>query len=266
MQPPPGRCAGAKDCLRFACHNSNTLGCNLHSQGSLSLTCSAASEASVLGFIGPACGPSRSARPRPSPAGCSRATGPACPCTATSAPCPPPGCGRTGCRGPACCAAASRARTSASPGKARGSRGSVRACGPTWRAWSPSADRTGWWLRTFLASEAGARTGCSLSWRLRATPAGRSWWVLSMPGRRTAAPGCGWWRKPLLPTPVARDWKNGSVRQQRRRRACQLNDAVGGRLHPGFAEWMLGFPPGWSGCGVTASRRWEIPPPQQPSR
>ena len=232
----------------------------------MSLTYSAASAASVLDCTGQGCVRLRSARPRHSPAGCLPGTGPACRSMPTSAPCPPPGCKRTGCRGPTSCAAASPARTSASPGKAPGSRAGVRACGPTWRAWSVSADRTGYWLRTFLAFEAGARTGCFLSWRLRATPAGRSWWVLSMPGRRTGVPGCGWWRKPLLPTPVARDWKHGSLRQQGRRRACQLNDAVGGRLHPEFAEWMMGFPRGWSECAGHVSRRLETRPSLQPLR
>ena len=67
-----------------------------------------------------------------------------------------------------------------------------------------------------------------------------------MPAPRTAGRACGWWRKPLLPTPVAQDWKCGSPAQQARRRACQLNDAVGGRLNPAYAEWMMGFPPGWT--------------------
>jgi len=70
-----------------------------------------------------------------------------------------------------------------------------------------------------------------------------------MPARPIAGHGCGWWRKPYLPTVVARDWKAGSAAQRERRRACQLNDAVGGRLHPQYAEWMMGFPPGWTGAG-----------------
>jgi len=75
----------------------------------------------------------------------------------------------------------------------------------------------------------------------------------------TAAPACGWWPKRLLPTPVARDWKHGSLRQQRRRRACQLNDAVGGRLQPSYAEWMMGFPAGWTKCGGLASKQSGTP-------
>ncbi len=228
------------------------------------MTYSAASAGSASGCIGLECGPARSARPIHSPAPCSPGIGPACPSTTTYASCLPPGCAPMGCHGPDCSAAASRARTSASPARPRGSRASVRACGPTWRAWCVSADRVGWWLRTFLACEAGARTGCCLTWKLRVTPAGRWWWVLSMPAPRIDEAACGWWRKALLPTLVARDWKHGSLRQQGRRRACQLNDAVGGRMHPGYAEWMMGFPDGWTefvlpGPGGRASTHWATP-------
>jgi len=223
------------------------------------LTCSAASAASASDCTGPGCAQRRSARPIPSPAPSSPGTGPACPSTAMSAPSLPLGCAPTGCPGRICFAAGSPARTSASPAGRRGSRARVRACGPTWRAWCVSADRAGWWLRTFLACEAGARTGCCLSWRLRATPAGRWWWVLSMPAPRTGGAAYGWWRKPLLPTVVARDWKHGSLRQQGRRRACQLNDAVGGRLSPHYAEWMMGFPAGWIETGGRASGHSAMP-------
>ena len=66
-----------------------------------------------------------------------------------------------------------------------------------------------------------------------------------MPARPTGGSGCSWW-----PTPRARDWKNGSVAQATRRRACPLSDAVlagtGRPLQPAFAEWLMGFPPGWT--------------------
>ena len=181
--------------------------------------------------------------------GCCGRIGRECRCIGISGRCRPAGCSGTGCHGLPCCAAGSPARTSAWPGGVRGSMVYGPGCGSRWRAWSPSADRVGWWLRTSLACEAGGRTGSWPTWRLRATPGGRSWWVLSMPGHRTGGPGCGWWPG-LLPTVVARDWKAGSVRQQGRRRACQLNDALGGRLHPAFAEWMMGFPSGWTAAGA----------------
>lgn len=74
-----------------------------------------------------------------------------------------------------------------------------------------------------------------------------------MPARPTGAAGCSslgdaaggaYW-----PTPVARDWKHGSAAQRGKRRACQLSDAVGGRLDPGFVEWLMGFPEGWTAPG-----------------
>ncbi len=67
-----------------------------------------------------------------------------------------------------------------------------------------------------------------------------------MPVPRISGGGFGWWPKRLLPTPVARDWKCGSVAQRKRRRACQLNDAAGGRLNPAYVEWLMGFPAGWT--------------------
>lgn len=79
-----------------------------------------------------------------------------------------------------------------------------------------------------------------------------------MPAPRIGGRACGWWPKPLLPTVVARDWKHGSARQRGRRRACQLSDAVGGRLSPGYAEWMMGFPPGWTDVSDPALDR-QIP-------
>ena len=74
-----------------------------------------------------------------------------------------------------------------------------------------------------------------------------------MPARPTAGHGCGWWPKPYMPTPVARDWKGGSVAQRSRSRSCQLNDVVGGRLHPDYAEWLMGYPPGWTGVHKIAA-------------
>ena len=67
-----------------------------------------------------------------------------------------------------------------------------------------------------------------------------------MPARHTGGGGCSWSRVGWLPTPVARDWKCGSLAQHKRRRACPLSDVVGGKLSPAFVEWMMGFPEGWT--------------------
>ena len=63
---------------------------------------------------------------------------------------------------------------------------------------SPSSDRRGSSLRMFLALELEAQTGCSPSWNRRATPAGRSWWVLTMSAPPTDETECG-----LLPTALS---------------------------------------------------------------
>ena len=208
--------------------------------------CSAESVGSASVCTGPGCGQLHSASRTGSAGACWRGIGPACPSIPMCEPLPGGACRRTACHGRLCCVAASPARISARPGVGRGSMERGRCSGPRWRDWCPNVDRAGWWLRTFLASEAGGRTGFSVIWKRSATPAGRSWWVLGMPARRTGGRGCGWWPKPYMPTLVARDWKAGSAAQRGRRRACQLNDAVGGRLDPVFAEWMMGYPAGWT--------------------
>lgn len=48
-------------------------------------------------------------------------------------------------------------------------------------------------LRTSLLCELEALTGCSMTWKDRATPAGRSWWVLGMSGRPTDEIECSSW-------------------------------------------------------------------------
>lgn len=54
----------------------------------------------------------------------------------------------------------------------------------------------------------------------------------------------------LLPTPQARDWKDGTDPKTHGRHSDSLptvvNRGVGGSLHPRFVEWMMGFPPGWT--------------------
>ena len=67
-----------------------------------------------------------------------------------------------------------------------------------------------------------------------------------MPAHPTAANAFGSSPASFLPTPRARDWKWGSPAQRHRRRACPLNDVVGGRLNPAYVEWVMGFPPGWT--------------------
>lgn len=72
---------------------------------------------------------------------------------------------------------------------------------------SEKCDLVGSLLRTALISELGALTPCSLRWRLSATPAGRSWFVLEISGPITSGPAHGSSGATLhrLPTPMATD-------------------------------------------------------------
>ena len=81
-------------------------------------------------------------------------------------------------------------------------------------------DRVGWWLKNSLVCEAGARTGCWLTWRRSVTPGVHAWWVLPIPARPIAGHECGSWPKPYFSVSMARDWKVESVAQRNRRRSC----------------------------------------------
>lgn len=82
--------------------------------------------------------------------------------------------------------AASPAKMCPSPERERESTASGPGCGESTQGSSENSDPVGSLLRTCLLSELAVLTGCSATWKLSATPAGRSWWVL-----RTSAPSTG---------------------------------------------------------------------------
>lgn len=129
-------------------------------------------------------------------------------------------------------------------------------------------------LRTCLVSELAALTGFSMSWRMEATPAGRSWWVLGAPAPHTGGTGCGsllpTCRVSLgrtLPTPLAVEARGslgqkGSRGQKRHlssmmathsRNSRPLSEqlqrdapgTVGRRVFLAVVEWLMGYPPDW---------------------
>lgn len=69
--------------------------------------------------------------------------------------------------------------------------------------WCEKCDPIGSSLRTCLLSELSGPTASSLIWSKRATPLGRSWWVLTTSERPTDASASSSW-----PTASARDWKD----------------------------------------------------------
>ncbi len=91
-------------------------------------------------------------------------------------------------------------RTSAPPEKGPGSKGRDPVSGLKCSASSEEPDPLFASLKTFLLLELGEQIGCLLTWKNQATPDGRLWWVLSMPGPRTGGQGPGLW-----PTPTTQD-------------------------------------------------------------
>lgn len=81
--------------------------------------------------------------------------------------------------------AGSRARISRRRGRARDWPDPSLDCGLSCCGWCVRCDPPGFWLRTSLLSALAELTSYCLAWKRRATPAGRSWWVLETSGRLT---------------------------------------------------------------------------------
>ena len=74
-------------------------------------------------------------------------------------------------------------------------------------------------------------------------------------------------RDKLLPTPNARDWKDGKTAGNRKSPglgvvAHQLETESGGQLNPTWVEWLMGWPLGWSELKPLATgKSLFVPPP-----
>ncbi len=140
--------------------------------------------------------------------------------------------------------------------------------------------------RMCLGSSLWHSTRCVLTWKVSATPSGRSVFRLvpSMP--RTNGNGSGLWPTPnardhkdtganvdwekvakksklagavMWPTPTQSDYrspnmnpaKNGQVEPSS---GHALPAKVGGQLNPTWVEWLMGYPTGWTDLGASATR------------
>lgn len=84
---------------------------------------------------------------------------------------------------PTSSAAGSPVRTSVSRAKGPDSPAPGLDCGTKCSALFGHHDPDGCWLRMYLRCELAGRTRYLMTWKERATPVGRSWWVLSMSAR-----------------------------------------------------------------------------------
>ena len=131
-------------------------------------------------------------------------------------------------------------------------------------------------VRTLLGSSVWTSTRCYLTWKASATPAKRLLFRLvpSMP--RTDETVVPFWPTPtardskgansmehlatgnhtdqlanavrLWPTPTARDFKSPDTNPESNRPSAktELPTVIGGQLNPDWAEWLMGFPAGWT--------------------
>lgn len=103
---------------------------------------------------------------------------------------------------------------------------------------SRESDPLGYSLRTSLASELSALTGCCLTWKNSGTPAGRSWWVLTTLARHTDASEFGLW-----PTATASNPNEGETleswlgRRERLKQAANNGNGCGTPLAIAAQMW-----------------------------
>jgi hypothetical protein len=101
--------------------------------------------------------------------------------------------------------------------------------------------RDGSFARTLMATLNAASTPYSLTWKLRATPAGRSLFQLAPSGRLIGGTAYG-----LLPTPLASDGRNLPDRGYRTLKSYLPPQFGGTCPHPSLVEAMMGFPFSWT--------------------
>jgi len=150
------------------------------------------------------------------------------------------------------CLAASLARTSARSEAAPASTAPAPASGASSRvSWARFDPASSSW-RTAQRSLFADSDDSSLTWPASGIAAGGECWELPMSAPRTSATGSGSSRTskagPRFPTPIARDYRSGKASAATMAKNCRpLSEHVGGLLNPTWVEWLMGFPPGWSG-------------------
>lgn len=156
----------------------------------------------------------------------------------------------------------------------------ARAFGLSLNASSAYSDRSGLSSRTSQAGRSGGLTKSRLDWGGRAMTSYRSrcrqamsalrtcddeYFLLPTPTASTYGSNQGgasgrtgqvrhslhsMAKKGLLPTPTARDWRNGKInlmgKNSRPLNEVLANHGTSGHLSPQFVEWMMGFPIGWT--------------------
>lgn len=100
-----------------------------------------------------------------------------------------------------------------------------------------NCDPVGFALRMHLLCGLEDTTGYRLTWKKKATPSGRLWWVLGTPELRTDETECGSSPVELVPTPTKADSRNTRNQTAGRKAGAKYHDGMT------LSEWRLRMVP-----------------------
>jgi len=135
--------------------------------------------------------------------------------------------------------------------RARESLAKDRGCGHTWRGSSVKLNPSGSWLKTALSLLPEDSMPFCGTWPKWGTMRNGECWERLTPERPTNATGSGLWLTPrcteIMETPEKfRARMNSKRKNDRKNGMGSLSMQIGGRWNPEWAEWLMGWPMGWT--------------------
>jgi hypothetical protein len=140
------------------------------------------------------------------------------------------------------CLAGFRAKTSAAQEREQELQASAPACGVTWRESLAKFDPLSRSWKIPQGSLVEGSGSCLETWPR---------WGMTLNGVAYQQPALGPIMSAteygsLLPTPTCHNAKEGAYPAEYTRKTPTLATHVGGKIHPEFTEWMMGWPIGWT--------------------